>query len=318
MENIERIEDLYHAYDLLLEKNIEVLWDLEGVQEQFQDILHSLDTVITRNQLNHVEKQLKNVEEEFQEVEAKIEESVTEQDQDSYHKVTGEVEDDQKEAHLLVDEKKEVIDYQETVVLRSSKKYDELKARAKSVDDEVKSHRRRIQEYLAKINQMKAREVVIYRSGITEKMLRFTGRVVRRSVEAKLLSTVVPKKMASLYLASKLVQDAKNLLREEDFVLTRKEADVSYYNEIKFDQASMKNYDDMVKVSLAEVRSLREEYKKTCEGFPDDSVFKENMKKISQLEDVLLLEALEVENVLNDYNQTMDYNEQKVKSLSDS
>ena len=80
----------------------------------------------------------------------------------------------------------------------------------------------------------------------------------------------------------------------------------------------MKNYDDMVKASLAEVRSLREEYKKTCEGFPDDSVFKENMKKISQLEDVLLLEALEVENVLNDYNQTMDYNEQKVKSLSDS
>ncbi len=318
MENIERIEDLYHAYDLLLEKNIEVLWDLEGVQEQFQDILHSLDTVITRNQLDHVEKQLKNVEEEFQEVEAKIEESVTEQDQDSYHKVTGEVEDDQKEAHLLVDEKKEVIDYQETVVLRSSKKYDELKDRAKSVDDEVQSHRRRIQEYLAKINQMKAREVVIYRSGITEKMLRFTGRVVRRSVEAKLLSTVVPKKMASLYLASKLVQDAKNLLREEDFVLTRKEADVSYYNEIKFDQASMKNYDDMVKASLAEVRSLREEYKKTCEGFPDDSVFKENMKKISQLEDVLLLEALEVENVLNDYNQTMDYNEQKVKSLSDS
>ena len=269
-------------------------------------------------QLDHVEKQLKNVEEEFQEVEAKIEESVTEQDQDSYHKVTGEVEDDQKEAHLLVDEKKEVIDYQETVVLRSSKKYDELKDRAKSVDDEVQSHRRRIQEYLAKINQMKAREVVIYRSGITEKMLRFTGRVVRRSVEAKLLSTVVPKKMASLYLASKLVQDAKNLLREEDFVLTRKEADVSYYNEIKFDQASMKNYDDMVKASLAEVRSLREEYKKTCEGFPDDSVFKENMKKISQLEDVLLLEALEVENVLNDYNQTMDYNEQKVKSLSDS
>ncbi len=318
MENIERIEDLYHAYDLLLEKNIGILWDLEGVQEQFQDILHSLDTVITRNQLDHVEKQLKNVEEEFQEVEAKIEESVTEQDQASYHKVTGEVEDDQKEAHLLVDEKKEVIDYQETVVLRSSKKYDELKDRAKSVDDEVQSHRRRIQEYLAKINQMKAREVVIYRSGITEKMLRFTGRVVRRSVEAKLLSTVVPKKMASLYLASKLVQDAKNLLREEDFVLTRKEADVSYYNEIKFDQASMKNYDDMVKASLAEVRSLREEYKKTCEGFPDDSVFKENMKKISQLEDVLLLEALEVENVLNDYNQTMDYNEQKVKSLSDS
>ena len=205
MENIERIEDLYHAYDLLLEKNIEVLWDLEGVQEQFQDILHSLDTVITRNQLDHVEKQLKNVEEEFQEVEAKIEESVTEQDQDSYHKVTGEVEDDQKEAHLLVDEKKEVIDYQETVVLRSSKKYDELKDRAKSVDDEVQSHRRRIQEYLAKINQMKAREVVIYRSGITEKMLRFTGRVVRRSVEAKLLSTVVPKKMASLYLASKFL-----------------------------------------------------------------------------------------------------------------
>ena len=318
MENIERIEDLYHAYDLLLEKNIEILWDLEGVQEQFQDILHSLDTVITRNQLDHIEKQLKNVEEEFQEVEAKIEESVTEQDQDSYHKVAGEVEDDQKEAHLLVNEKKEVIDYQETVVLRSSKKYDELKECAKSVDDEVKSHRRRIQEYLAKINQMKAREVVIYRSGITEKMLRFTGRVVRRSVEAKLLSTVVPKKMASLYLASKLVQDAKDLLREEDFVLTRKEADVSYYNEIKFDHASMKNYDDMVKSSLVEVRSLREEYKKTCEGFPDDSVFKENMKKISQLEDVLLLEALEVENVLNDYNQTMDYNEQKVKSLSDS
>ena len=39
------------------------------------------------------------------------------------------------------------------------------------------------------------------------------------------------------------------------------------------------------------------------------------LQKLEKLEDVLLQEVLDVEEVVNDYSQTMDYNEQKVKTL---
>ena len=130
-----------------------------------------------------------------------------------------------------------------------------------------------------------------------------------------MLSTVVPKKMAQLYLATKVVQDAKKLMQEDDLVITRMEVDVSYYDEMRFEQASIKGYDIVLKGSLLELRKLKEEYKKSCQGFPDDRVYQENLEQLDHLEDVLLQEALQVEGLVQEYDQAMDLNEQKIKVL---
>lgn len=315
IEEKQELEKVYQEFDLLLGANVELLWGLNEVEEHFQEVLVSLDDVVTRKDLEEVEQEFQETEEEFDATVEKLRLVTSDDDANSYDSITNEIEDEKKETEEAINEKEEVIENKEQVVTKTASDYETLTRQAVDVMEEVKSQRRKIQDYLKKIEQIKAKEITVYRSNIMEKTLSFAGKVVRRSVEAKLLSTVVPKKMAQVYLATKLVQDAKKLITEDNLVITRKEADASYFDEMKFEQASMKNYEGMVKESLVEVRSLQEEYKKICEGFPDDTLFKENMRKLEKLEDILLQEALDVEEIVSDYSQTMDYNEQKVKTL---
>ena len=309
------LEKIYHEFDVLLDANVQLLWELNEVEGRFQEVLVSLDDVVTRKDLEEVEQEFQETEEHFDTTVEKLRLVTLDDEANPYGSITNEIDSEKKETQEAIDEKEEVIENQEQVVAKTASDYESLTRQAIDVMEEVKSQRRKIQDYLKKIDQIKAKEITVYRSNIMEKTLSFAGKVIRRSVEAKLLSTVVPKKMAQVYLATKLVQDAKKLITEDNLVITRKEADASYFDEMKFEQASMKNYEGMVQESLVEVRSLQEEYKKICEGFPDDTIFKENMKKLENLEDVLLQEALDVEEVVNDYSQTMDYNEQKVKIL---
>lgn len=309
------LEQLYQFYDQLLNEHIEILCDLQHVQEEFQSVLESLDQVTTREDLQEVEESYQEAEENLEDVTERVEGVVEEEDQSAYGKVVSEVEEESFLVSESAGEKEETILRQEQVVMATEKGYDALNKESQEVLEEVQSHRRKIQEYLKKIDQIKAREITVYRSRIVNKSLRFASKLVRRSVEAKVLSTVVPKKMAQLYLATKVVQDAKKLMQEEDLTITRKEVDVSYYDEMRFEQASIKGYDDVLKGSLMEIRKLKDAYKKNCQGFPDGFIYQENMKQLDQLEDVLLQEALQVEELVQEYDQAMDLNEQKIKVL---
>ena len=309
------LEQLYQSYEELLNDHIEVLWDLHHVQGQFQTVLESLDQVVTREDLQEVEVAYQEAEENLEDVTSRVEEVVEEEDQAAYGSVVSDVEEEAMALGESTKEKEETILNQEQIVKITEKDYDALNKQSQVVLEEVQSHRRKIQEYLKKIDQIKAREITVYRSRIMNKSLRFAGKLVRRSVEAKVLSTVVPKKMAQLYLATKVVQDAKKLMQEDDLVITRMEVDVSYYDEMRFEQASIKGYDIVLKGSLLELRKLKEEYKKSCQGFPDDRVYQENLEQLDHLEDVLLQEALQVEGLVQEYDQAMDLNEQKIKVL---
>lgn len=308
-EGMKQVEVLYQEYDQIFQVCVEKTWDLGFCLQKFSELLQRVDHIITRSDLERFVFDYQEVEKRFLEVEKRLEQE-KEEKEDTKHE-----EKESEEIWEKIEEKEEEIEKREKVnstTISSSKDFSKT---AEEVVESIKSHRKNIQSYLAKIDQIKAREITVYRSLIVNKSLNVVGSLIRRGVESKLLSAVVPKQIAQTYLAVMLLQDTSRIIKKDDMVITRFEVDTSYYDELLHDQANIKNYRGLVQESLIELKKLKSVYQNVCCNFPEEVIYQENLKKLDDLENTLLEESLEIETVVDEYDSAMNYNEQRIKSL---
>jgi len=308
---MERIQKLYQEYEEISKVQVEHVWALGVLREKFRALLLALDHIITRDDLEKFLSDYQDVEEDFLEVKKEIEKEEGKAEEDSLE----EVEDDTEIVTKKTGEVEEELERREQVSSATLDSYHVISKTTDEVLDQIKKHRQNIQDYLVKIDQIRAREITVYRSLITSKSLQLATSYIRRGVEAKLLSSILPKKVAEAYLAIKVMQDATRMIQKDDMVITRFEVDTSYYDELLHEEGNIKNYRSLVTGSLVELKRIKSEYKNVCANFPDEVLYQENLKKLDELEKTLIEEALEIEEVVNEYDSALDYNEQRIKSL---
>lgn len=296
------IRHLYQEYNQYAQIFEDRVCEFHQIKNDLQEILCLLDEVVTKDALERVIRSYQEVENHIQKVVIEWEEEVDEEKK---------IQEETDCIEEKFEEKYEEVSQKEKTSAQVLKQYDSLREQSDDILTSIQQHRKKIQDYLVKIDQIEAREVFVYCSKVIHKGVSFAGKLIRRSIEAKVLENIVPKQVAKFYLAVKLIQDAKNIAQEKEVEVTRKEVDVTYYNELEYDQLDMKEYQSLVKESLVEIKSLQNEYKKICQGFPNDRIYIDTMRDLEDLEEDLLSEALQVEEVICEYNQTKDYHDQK-------
>lgn len=313
-KEVSKLSQEYQKISQILETKLKAL---KVFQVAFSTLLVKLDEVINRKDLEECEKSYKELERPFQQLLIEMEQVEQEENivEDSEEK--DETKDQLEEIEDKNQIKRQEVEKKEDIFANISTQYDLLTENSKTLEKSIEKHRSKIQEYLNKIEQIKACEITVYHSKLVNNSLALASKFIRRSIESKILENFVPKKMADFYLAMKLISDTRKIMQSEDQVITRKEVDASYYQDIHQDQLNIKDYQGLIKESLIQIKSLQNEYKNSCHGFPDDSLYSDNVKKMEELENLLLKEALQLEEVIDQYDDTMDYNNQKIKVLKD-
>ncbi len=290
---------------------------LETLKNDFSNLLKEYDKVSNKETLEKCEKKYKILEEAFEKVLKEAEEVKKVESEEDILETVSNLEEKKKKVEDKKNDNEQQISKKEDIFANIFTQYDTASENSRIVDDMIATHHAKIKEYISRINQIQSYEIVMYRSRIASKSLALAGKVIRRNIEAKVLESFVPKKVADFYLVMKLVHDTKKIMQQEDEVITRKEVDTSYYQDIYQDQLNIKDYQGLVKESLVEIKQLQNEYRKSCEEFPDNVLFLNNIKRLEELEDILLKEAVQLEEVVDQYDDAMEYNEQKIKVLRD-
>lgn len=296
-------------------EDTKVLFDIYLVREHFLELLKDLEHVVSFQDLENFQSAFKRVEEDYQKVVQEVEE---EEDCDTVEDSISELDENLEEVFDKSKEVEQSVSKKEDIHTSIHTQYDAFMGDANDLMDTVEYHKKNIQKYISLIDQIQAREVTVYRSSIVQKTASLATKFIQRSIESTVLSGVVPKKVAQLYLVARLMNDTKNIVESDPLVITQKEVDTSYYDELIHDQCSIKSYRGMLTSLLAGVCELKEKYKESCRGFPNYYLYQENMKKLDELEDMLVLEETKLEDVVSSYDDAIDYQEQKIKVLKDS
>lgn len=290
---------------------------LETLKNDFSSLLEEYDKASNKEDLEKCEKKYEKLEESFEKVLKEEEEAKDLEREEKISETVSNLEEEQEKVEDKKNDSKQQISKKEDIFANISTQYDTALENFQMVDDMIASHHAKIKEYISRINQIQSYEIIVYRSRVASKSLALAGKLIRRNIEAKILENFVPKKVADFYLAMKLIHDTKKIIQQEDEVITRKEVDASYYQDIYQDQLNIKDYQGLVKESLVEIKQLQNEYRKNCDGFPSNALFLSNMKRLEELEDMLLKEAVQLEEVVDQYDDALEYNEQKIKVLRD-
>lgn len=315
---IDEVKSLYNVFKESLEAPVNTCSSFMGIEDALKMLLQNITEIRTREELEQFKCTYKEVEENYEDILEEVDQFPLYQSSEEQEESTSDLEQD--DFDLLeegISEKEKEIVKKENVFAFFKEQYDVLDQQNQEVLNEIKRHRALIQDYLDKIAKIKAYEVTVYRSNILEKAMLLAEKVVSRSIEAKIISSIGPKKVAQLYFITKIFQDTKKVLATEDFAITKWEVDADYYKELVTFQLNMKDYRNMFCQVLYEVKDLKSKYKEICGGFPNDFLYKENLKKVEDLEEMLLQEALQLEIVIDDYNEAMECNNQKIKVLKE-
>ena len=216
----------------------------------------------------------------------------------------------------MVEEEKEKMDSKQKTMDSLFQDYDLLFSDSKKTESIISYHLKTIEDYLKKIDQIRAYEVVVYRSNIMNKSLKFTEKLIKRAIESKMIGTILPKQVADFYLALTLMKDAKKVIHE-DIVITKKEVDTSYYADLIEEQKGVQKHQEVLADTLKEIQGIQKDYQKICKNFPNDILYLENMKKLESLENTLIQQSLKLDQLEDDYEDTISYNENKIKILKE-
>ncbi len=315
---MEKDDFFFHDYQMYLlnrKDNTKILFDISHLRDRFFDLFRDLEEVVSPYELERFDQNLKEAERDYEKLVQEVEDM--QKKQDVVDDEIDVVDDEREEVLEKRDTKEETISEQKSISTSTFQEYDEFMDQAMDVADTLEYHKKNIQKYIGLIDQIQAREVTVYRSLMVHHTTMLATRFVQRSIESKVLSAVLPKKIAQLYLAVQLVNDAKNIAMNDPLTITRKEIDVSYYDELIREQGNVKDYRQMLVSTLNGVSSLKEKYKDSCDGFPNSYLYQENLKKLDELEDMLVREAVQLEEVVSSYDETIDYQDQKIKVLKD-